>query len=74
MNPTKEQMKAGLQIILAFAEAIRDLGTVPSGHLYARMMGKFSLDEYMQIIDILKKQGLVEEEPSHLLRWVGPAK
>ena len=59
-----------IRIVAAIAEAIRDLGSVPSGHLYARVMGILSLDQYNQVIGILKKQGLVTE--SHYeLTWIG---
>ena len=58
---TKQEIEATLQTVKAIAEAIRDLGTVPSGHLYARVMGFMSLDQYNQIIGILKRQGLITE-------------
>jgi hypothetical protein len=59
------------KVIAAIAEAIRGLREVPSGHLYAQLMGHMTLDQYGQVIAILKRAGLVEEK-SHLLRWVGP--
>jgi hypothetical protein len=68
----KEQLSAGLKTVLAVAQAIRELGSVPSGHLYARLMGVLSLDQYNKIIDILKKQGLVVEA-HHELKWVEPS-
>ena len=64
-----EQTKATLEIVKAIAEAIRALGSVPSGHLYARVMGCLSLSQYNQVIGILKKQGLVEEK-YHELTWI----
>ncbi len=67
---TREAMKAGIQVITAVADAIRELGEVPSGHLYARLMGHLSFDQYESIISILKRTGLVTEQ-YHLLRWVG---
>lgn len=68
-----DKNKAALQIAVAVAEAIRDLGEVPNGHLYARLMGRMSLDAYNAIIGALKGAGLVKEE-SHVLTWIGPAK
>ena len=66
---TKQETEATLKVVMAIAEAIRDLGTVPSGHLYARVMGILSLDQYNQIVGILKNQGLVSE--SHYeLKWI----
>jgi hypothetical protein len=73
----KENMKtltpqeAAIEIIKTIAEAVRSLGSVPSGHLYARVMGTLSLDAYTRVIESLKRMGLVEEK-NHLLTWVGP--
>jgi hypothetical protein len=53
------------------ADAIRDLGEVPSGHLYAHVMGAMSLETYQGLIGILKHAKLVEEK-AHLLTWIGP--
>jgi hypothetical protein len=73
-NVTPEQkLNAVLNIIAAVAEAIQALKEVPSGHLYAHLMGQMSLDTYQEIIVILKGRKLVHEEPSHLLKWIGPA-
>lgn len=57
----------------AVSEAIRDLGSVPSGHLYARLISYMQLPTYNALIDSLKRQGLVSEK-AHLLTWVGPPK
>lgn len=64
--------KARERVDAAIAEAIRKLGTVPSGHLYASLMGHLSLDQYQQIIGRLKRAGLVSES-YHELTWIGPA-
>lgn len=64
--------KAVLQATRAVADAIKALGEVPSGHLYAHLMGKLDLAAYTRIIDILKSAKLVSEDGFHLLRWIGP--
>ena len=69
---SKEQVRAAVSAVAALAEAVRGLGEVPSGVLYANVMGSLSLDQYQQAIGILKRAGLVEET-GHVLRWVGPA-
>lgn len=70
--PTPEQAaKAIVGMALAIGDAIKDLGEVPSGHLYARVMGHMSLETYETIIGLLKEAGVVEETPAHLLRWIG---
>ena len=71
MKVTKKEVKAVLDTIAAVASAIRTLGSVPSGHLYALLCGTLSLESYQRIIDQLKKSGLVKEE-NHLLTWIGP--
>jgi hypothetical protein len=72
MTPTKEQAKAAFAALAAIAETIRELREVPSGVLYAHLMGKMSLETYQSFIGRLINAGLVEEDQSHLLRWVGP--
>lgn len=64
--------KSPLAIIEAIAEAIRDLGNVPSGHLYAQLCGAVTLNQYEGIISILIDAGLVRRASSHLLTWIGP--
>jgi len=66
---TPEQ--AAVEIIKTVAEALRELGSVPSGHLYARVMNFLNLDAYTRVIDSLKRTGLVTEK-NHLLTWTGP--
>lgn len=65
------KVSAGMAAIMAVAETIRELGSVPSGELYARLMGSISLESYGQIVGTLERAGLIEER-GHLLRWVGP--
>lgn len=64
------QEKAAMQIVLAVGEAIKELGSVPSGHLYAHLMGRMSLETYTKVIALLVKVGAVKEE-NNLLTWVG---
>ena len=71
-NTSKSKLSAALNIVQAIAETIRELGEVPSGELYARLMGKIDLSDYEEIIRILKETGLVTETPGHLLRWNEP--
>jgi hypothetical protein len=71
MSKTSEAL-AAVRVAHAIAESIRELGEIPSGHLYARLMGIMDLRQYEQFIDVLIDARLVEREPSHLLRWIGP--
>jgi hypothetical protein len=71
-GPTSDEIRAGVQAVLVVSEAIRELGEVPSGHLYAQLMpAGISLETFGRIVGILRNAGLVEER-GHLLRWVGP--
>jgi hypothetical protein len=70
-NPTKEQLKAGLNIVLAVTEAIREAREIPAGTLYAVLVGKVDLAGFEKIIAIVTNAGLVEKR-GDLLRWIGP--
>lgn len=65
------QRRAAVSVIMIVGDAVRELGSVPSGELYARLMSKMNIETYNGIIAALKAAGLVEEK-SHLLTWVGP--
>jgi hypothetical protein len=63
---------AYLEVLKAVAEALRDLGSVPSGHLYASVCGFLTLDGYTHVINTLVDAGLVRRDGNHLLTWIGP--
>lgn len=71
MNPDTKSAIPVLKATYAIMEAIRELGSVPSGYIYARVCGSIPLDTYNQIIGILKKADLVKEE-AFVLTWIGP--
>lgn len=68
---TKEQVAAGVKTIAAIAEAIRDLGEIPAGHLYGRLAGMLTIGDFERIIAILERTKLIEKH-GHLLVWTGP--
>ena len=68
---TKEEINAAVQLLVAMAQTIRQLKTVPSGHLYAHVMGKVSLEQYENLIGILIDKGMVKRRASHELEWIG---
>jgi hypothetical protein len=68
---TPQQITAAIMKVKAVADAIRELGQVPSGHLFAQLSSALDITEYEAIIRTLKNAGLVSES-AHLLRWVGP--
>jgi len=67
----QERIEVVVGIVVAVAETIKELGSVPSGHLYARLMGHMNLETYEGIIGVLVRKGMVRQEPSHLLVWTG---
>lgn len=71
MPLTNAEVQA-LLLVKAVGETIRDMGMVPSGHLYAALCGKMSLETYEKLINKLVETGLVERGPHFILKWVGP--
>ena len=65
------QVQTHVQALAAIAEAIRELGEVPSGTLYAQVMGQFTLDQFQRLIGVLKRADIITES-GHVLAWVGP--
>lgn len=55
MAATELQVRAALEVVFAVADAIRALGEVPSGELYAQLMvSGLTLGAYQQVIETLK--------------------
>jgi hypothetical protein len=72
INPqTRQAIRSALDAAFATAEAIREAGEIPSGHLYALMMPVVGIQGYESIIRTLKNAGLVTEQ-RNMLRWIGP--
>ena len=69
--PTNAQLSSALQVLVALAEAIRELRSVPAGHLYAHTMSHLDLPSFDAAIGQLVRAGLVEWD-GHLLIWKGP--
>ena len=65
----KQKAKAYIAVVQAIADTIRELKQIPSGHLYAHIQSKVSLEVYQSIINLLKESGRVKEE-NYLLSWV----
>jgi len=68
---TPSDQRAAMTLIMVVAEAVRQAGEIPSGHLYATVMGSLSLEAYNTVIERLKKAKLIKEE-NYLIKWVGP--
>lgn len=68
---TAKEIAAVVGMVAAIAEVIRELGSIPSGHLYASLADKMDIHTYNVVIARLKGAGLVAEA-AHVLRWIGP--
>jgi len=67
-TPSTESVITVVKDILL--ETIREAGPngIPSGHLYAALMGHLSLDSYQALIGMLKTAGKVKES-YHVLTY-----
>lgn len=45
-------------------------GGLPSGHLYAQLMGVMTHERYEELISIFISEGLIRRTPGHLLVWI----
>ena len=75
---TPQQVMAALETVRAIGEAIRDLtelnGGVPSGELYAHLMGAgMNLADYNYVLDVLKNAKVIKIE-NHYITWTGTEK
>ena len=68
---TKEQVVQAVQIAAAVGDLIKTVGSVPSGHLYALLMGKMDYQAYTSCISILVRAKLVRQDMHHVLTWIG---
>lgn len=68
MNATKDEIRKALDAVIAMIDMVlvASENGVPNGHLYARMMGVCSFDQYMQLIAKVKKMGFIEESGNFL--------
>lgn len=70
-TPTEVQIAAAVRITRILADTIKELGEVPSGVLYAQLMGFMNLNDYNACIDFLTRAKLISVT-NHLIKWEGP--
>ena len=68
---TAKQITAYLNTVKAVADAIKEVGEVPSGSLYAMLIEHLTLEQYNRIIGHLKTAGVVVEK-NNVLYWQEP--
>jgi hypothetical protein len=68
---TEKQLNAGIAMVKAVADTVKELGRVPSGVVYSAMMTHgVSFEGYQKIVAILVRGGLIREESNQLV-WIG---
>jgi hypothetical protein len=72
-TPSKAELLSALKLTVAVTEVIREAGRngIPSGHLYALLLDRVTLQGYESMIAQIKRTGLVEER-GNVLYWTGP--
>ncbi|MGH9876165.1 MAG: hypothetical protein ACRD5H_00875 [Nitrososphaerales archaeon] len=71
MNITKAQMSVAMMVVQAMAEAIREVGSIPEGTLYAVMMNFVNLEGFKSAANALVNAKVVRRE-NCLLTWIAP--
>lgn len=66
-----EETNRALKLLTVVAETVREAGRVPSGTVYAALVGRVTIEGYQSMLRTLKNAGLVEEK-HHELFWIGP--
>lgn len=66
-----EEARNALKFITTVGEIIQSAGAIPSGHLYAMLMDKISLETYDSMIQLLIRSNVVRQTNSHELVWTG---
>jgi hypothetical protein len=64
MDANAKELERLLAIAKIVQDAIKELGEVPSGHLYANLSGHMNLKTYQSIIALLKEAKVIREEKS----------
>jgi len=68
MPQTRDELKAGLIVLAIMAETIREFGSIPSGHLYAQMMGKVTIDGFESAVRTLCGSTVIRKA-GDVLHW-----
>jgi hypothetical protein len=71
LSTLNDNERAALLRVAALGDTIRELGQVPSGHLYARAMEVMTSEQYEWAINSLVSVKLVRRDPNHMLTWIG---
>jgi len=67
----EQKMKAAVEVMKAVASVVKELGSIPSGHLYAQLMGKMSFNSYEKMTGALERMGVIRIDGDHLITYIG---
>lgn len=67
-KPTRAQLSAYLDGIKALADMVKVKGSIPSGHLYAMVMGHIDLSCYENMIGVLIRADVIRKT-GDVLTW-----
>lgn len=70
MRVTAQEVQAVIETVKAVNDAIKELGTIPSGLLYAHLMGVMDIHTYNRIIELLQRAGTIKVR-NHLITYCG---
>lgn len=68
---TKQEIRSAIRITQALGHTIRELGSIPSGQLYAQVMGRLTLPEYNAAIGVLVHADVITRGADNVLTWKG---
>ncbi len=71
MATTGTTESKGRELMLTIIQTIREAKVIPSGHLYAVLMGVMTLETYNVFIGVLERERYVKVDGSHLITWTG---
>lgn len=70
MKTTATEIHAAMELMATAVGAIRDAGSMPSGHLYAAMSNHLTMGGYEAMLRQILRTGLVRQH-GDVLDWVG---
>jgi hypothetical protein len=70
---TVTQVRAMLDVLVTIAKLIEEARYIPSGELYAMLMGSMSYETYMMLIKKLQDMEVITVK-NHMITWVGVKK
>lgn len=64
----KEQAMKLVEVMGIVASVIKEVGSIPSGHLYAQLMGKMSFETYQDMIATMERLNVISVK-NHLITY-----